>query len=338
MAKKKIIILGATGNVGSYLTLYALDFFNKDEYVVIASGRRKTDFWEKQGVQYYSVDLTKAEDFDVLPKENVYAVIHLAAEIPSYMKDYHPRKYIDSIVIGTTNVLEYCRKVRADRVLFSQTVFDVSLYPHEHILNPYDEPNFSYSGDHAVYVIAKNCAIEMMKHYYAEFGLKYFIFRFPTIYNYSPYHYYNPNGVKTLRPVYRMIDLAMKGEPIELWGDPNYSKDMVHVYDCSQMICKAVLANREHGIYNVGTGVPVTLQQQIEAIIKVFSPKDHPSQIVYLPEKPCGGGFLMDVQNAKEELGYEPKYDVVALFENYKEEMKIDRFKELRMPGGGING
>ena len=62
MERKKIIIFGATGNVGSYLTLYALNFFNKDEYEVIASGRRKTDFWTKQGVPYYSVDLTKAED------------------------------------------------------------------------------------------------------------------------------------------------------------------------------------------------------------------------------------------------------------------------------------
>lgn len=59
-------------------------------------------------------------------------------------------------------------------------------------------------------------------------------------------------------------------------------------------------------------------------------PKDHPSQIVYRPDKPVGGGFLMDVTNAKEELGYEPKYDVEALFRNYKEEMEVNRFKELR--------
>lgn len=39
----------------------------------------------------------------------------------------------------------------------------------------------------------------------------------------------------------------------------------------------------------------------------------------------------MDVENAKEELGYNPKYDVVALFENYKEEMGVNRFAELRM-------
>jgi UDP-glucose 4-epimerase len=198
-------------------------------------------------------------------------------------------------------------------------------------LKPNTPYNFSYAGDHAVYVITKNTAIELIKHYYAEYGLKYFIFRFPTIYNYSPYHYYHPNGIKTLRPVYRMIDLAMKGEPIELWGDPNYSKDMVYVDDCAQMICKAVLANRDNGWYNVGTGVPVTLQEQIETIIRVFSPEDHPSQIIYRPEKPCGGGFLMDVQNAKEELGYEPQYDCQRLFEAYKEEMKINRFAELRL-------
>jgi len=329
--KKKIIIFGATGNVGSYVWKYALDFFDPNQYEVIASGRRDTDFFAKQGYPYYSVDLSKPEDFEKLPQENVYAVIYLAAQIPSYMKGYAPEKYVQSNILGAFNVLEYCRKAHADRILFSTTVFDVSLAVKDGVALKPDTPfNFSYKGDHALYVITKNTAIEFLKHYYAEYGLKYFIFRFPTIYSYSPYHYYPPNGVKTLRPLYRMIDAAQKGEPIELWGDPNYSKDMVHVYDCAQMICKAALVDRETGFYNVGTGIPVTLQEQIETIIKVFSPKDHPSQIVYRPEKPCGGGFLMDIQNAKEELGYEPQYDCLRLFEDYREEMKINRFLELR--------
>lgn len=328
---KKIIIFGATGNVGSYVLKYAREYFDTKEYEVIASGRRKTDFFEKRGIPYYSVDLTKAEDFDVLPQEDVYAVIYLAAEIPSYMDDYQPDKYIKSNIIGAYNVLEYCRKTKADRVLFSTTVFDISLSAtNGAVLKPDMPHNFSYKGDHAVYVISKNTAIELIEHYHQEYGLKKFIFRFPTIYNYSPYHYYYPNGVKTLRPVYRMIEQAKKGEPIELWGNPEYSKDMVHVYDCAQMICKAVEVDREEGFYNVGTGKPVTLKEQIETIIKVFSPKDHPSEIIYCPEKPAGGGFLMDVQNAKEELGYEPQYDCLKLFEDYKKEMEINRFEELR--------
>lgn len=328
---KKIIIFGATGNVGAYVLEYAKKYFNPEEYEVIASGRRKTDFFEKMGIPYYAVDMTKTEQFAQLPQRDVYAVIDLAAVIPSYMKMYCPEKYIETNIVGFYNLLEYCRRVHADRILFSTTVFDISLFAgKETVLKPDMPYNFSYKGDHAVYVISKITALELLEHYYQEYGLKKFIFRFPTIYNYSPYHYYYPNGVKTLRPVYKMIRLAEKGEPIELWGDPAYAKDMVHVYDCAQMLCRAVETDRQEGFYNVGTGNPVTLREQIETIIDVFSPKEHPSVIVYRPDLKAGGGFLMDVENAKKELGYIPQYDCRRLFENFKEEMKTDRFRELR--------
>lgn len=78
---KKIVIFGATGNVGSYVLKYAREYFDPAEYEIIASGRRKTDFFTKRGIPYYSVDISRAEDFSVLPQEDVYAVIYLAAQI-----------------------------------------------------------------------------------------------------------------------------------------------------------------------------------------------------------------------------------------------------------------
>lgn len=329
---KKVIIFGSTGNVGSYVTKYASEFFEGKDYEVIASGRRNTNVFDQFGVQYIQVDMLDKEGFEKLPKYDVYAVILLAATIPSYMTEYDGESYLQTNIIGTYNVLEYCRKVKADRIIFSQTVFDISLYATENskaTLKADLPPHFSYKGDHAMYVISKNTALEMLKHYYAEYGLKYFVFRFPTIYEYSTFQFYYPNGVKTIRPLYKQINRAIKGEPIELWGDPEYAKDMVHVYDCAQMICKAVIVNRETGFYNVGTGVPVTLREQCQAIIDVFSPKENPSSIEYYPGT-SGGGFLMDISNAKEELGYEPVMDVHKLFEDYKKEAQIKRFKSLR--------
>jgi UDP-glucose 4-epimerase len=182
-----------------------------------------------------------------------------------------------------------------------------------------------------MYVISKNTALEFLEHYYQEFGIKKFIFRLPTIYNYSPYHYYYPNGIKTKRPIYQMIEKALKSEPIEIWGNPSYSKDMVHVNDFSQMLCKAIDVNLEKGFYNVGTGKPVTLEEQVRTIIDVFSPKSNPSPVLYCPEKPSTGGFLMDIENAKKELGYKPLYDCRKLLEDFREEMKIGRFKDLRL-------
>lgn len=328
--KKKVIIFGATGNVGSYLFKYATEYFDSEEYEIIASGRRKTDFFSKRGFQYYPVDLTIKEELDTLPTENVYAVMLLASEIPSYMDNYDARKYIDSIIVGGYNVLEYCRKNHVDRILYTQTVFDISLYPHV-ILAPDLKPNFSYTGDHAMYVISKNTMLEMMNHYWQEYGLKKFVFRLPTIYSYSPYPYYFPKGIKTKRPVYIMIEKALKSEPLEIYGDGSYAKDMVHVYDFSQELCKAIEANIDGGLYNIGTGIPVTIEEQIRTIVDVFSPKDNPSPIIYRKDKTCGGGFLMDISNAKQELGYEPQYNCRALFEDYKYEMSINRFAELRL-------
>lgn len=328
---KKIVIFGATGNVGSYLTLYAKSFFEDSDFKIVASGRRTTDVFDGIGVEYVQADITKQADFSNLPQNDVYAVMLLAAQIPSYMDKYDARKYLDSIVIGGYNVLEYARKVGADRILYTQTVFDVSLYPHDHIIDPYDKPNFSYKGDHAVYVIAKNSMLELIEHYHQEYGLRKFIFRLPTIYGYSPYPYYYPNGVKTKRPLYQMIERAIKGETLEIWGDPTYSKDMVHVYDFSQMLCRAVLVDRTSGYYNIGTGIPVTLEEQIRTIIEVFSPKDHPSKVVYRPDKKSGGGFLMDISNAIKELGYTPQYSCRDLFEDYKREMELNRFEQLRI-------
>lgn len=329
---KKIVIFGSTGNVGSYFTKYASEYFPKNEYQIIASGKReKADVFGKMGLEYISADISKPEDFNKLPQKDVYAVVLLAAVIPAYMDGYHPKDYLDSIIMGTYNVLEYCRNIGADRLLYSTSCFDVWEYPKNIVIKPDMPKNFSYTGDHAMYVISKNAATELIEHYHQQYGLKTFIFRFPTIYSYSPNHYIYPNGVKTLRPLYKLIYNAMEGKPLEIWGDPNYAKDMMYVDDMGQMFCKAIEVNNiTKGFYNCGTGIPVTLRQQMEAIKKVFCPADKQSEIVCLEDKVAGGGLLMDVQNAKDELGYEPKYDVVKLFEAFKAEMAVDRFAELR--------
>lgn len=329
--KKKIIIFGATGNTGSFLADYAFKYFDLSKYEIILSGLRQTSFFNKSGASYYSVNIIDSLDFDKLPTENIHAVILLSAVIPSYMNEYDPQRYIDSIIHGAYNVLEFCRKNRVDRIIYTQTVFDISLYPSDLVLKPDIARNFSYKGDHAMYVIAKNTAIEFINHYFYEYGLKRFIFRLPTIYSYSPYYFYFPNGIKTMRPIYQMINKAMRSDVIEIWGDPTYSKDMVYVDDFSQMICKSVEVNRNEGFYNVGTGVPISLSEQVQTIIDTFSPHEKPSKIVYMPERISGGGFLMDISNAKTELGYEPVFSCKDLFSSFKNEMLLNRFQELRI-------
>ena len=187
---KKIVILGATGNVGSYFTKYTKERYANGEYEIIAVGHRaKADIFGEMCVKYISMDISKEEDFEKLPKEDVYAVIDLAAVIPAYMDGYHPEKYLRSIIMGTYNVLEYCRKNNVEKLLYSTSCYDMWEYPAGTVVKPDMPRNYSYVGDHAVYVISKNTACELIEHYHQEYGLKTFIFRFPTVYSYSPTHY-----------------------------------------------------------------------------------------------------------------------------------------------------
>lgn len=328
---KKIIIFGATGKVGNYVVDYMRDFFKNGDFEIIASGRRVEDCSKILGVKYYPVDITEYSSFDKLPQKDIHAVISLAAQLPTKSDGQNTHIQLMTNTIGTGNILEYCKNVGADRFLFTQTVFDLGNNLNKNIvLKEGWTPNFSYTDDHAVYVIAKNAAIELMEHYYQKYGLKKFVFRLPTIYAYNAWPYMYKDGEKVMRPVYKLINKAINSEKIEIWGDPNYSKDMVHVYDFAQMLCKAILVDRNKGIYNVGTGKPITLEEQIRTIVDVFSPKDNPSIIGYRPDLKSGGGCKMDIRNSIEELGYIPRYFCRDIFENFKKEMALNRFYKIR--------
>lgn len=328
---KKVIIFGATGNTGAYLTKYCIENLNSQEYQVVAVGRKETDFFNKKGIEYYNVDIRYADQFNKLPQHDVFAVVNLAAILPAYMEGYNPGQYIDTNIVGAFNVLEYCKRTQVDRILYPQTEGDLSSYWGKEILIKPDFPRkFSYKGDHALYVITKNTAVDMIEHYHQSYGLKSFIFRCPTIYAYTPNQFFYVDGVKRVLAYRHLMNQAIAGEPIEMWGDPMKAKDIVYVKDFCQMMCKAITVNRVCGFYNVGTGTSVTLKEQIEGIIKVFSPADKKSVIIPCPDKPNSREFIMDISNAKEELSYKPQYYYLDYLKDFKKEMQINRFAELR--------
>src|SRR5699024_8841761 len=127
----------------------------------------------------------------------------------------------------------------------------------------------------------------------------------------------------------KLMEQAMKGEPIEMWGNPKLGKDIVYVKDFTQMVYKAIFANHDGGIYNVGTGKTVSLEDQVKGIVEVFSPEGHKSEIIPRPEKADSRAFVMDIEKAKKELGYEPQYNYIEYLKDFKREMELNRFAKL---------
>ncbi len=330
MEKKKVVIFGATGNTGVYVTDYLHSMMDSQEYEIVAIGHRKTNYFARYNIHYYSVDITDSSQFEQLPKDNIYAVVHLAAILPAAMKGYNPQEYIDVNITGTLNVLEYCRENNVDRIVFTKSVSDYYGYLKTTNFLKADMPtNLKYTGDHAIYAISKVTGVELIEHYHQQYGLKNFILRLPNIYLYSPEKYYYVNGEKTPISYKLMIDKAIAGETIELWGDPHKGRDIVYVKDFAQIIYKALISNLDGGEFNVGSGKLTNMEEQIHGMIDVFCPENKKSEIKYCPEKRDCVNYLMDIEKTKRLLGYEPQYDYLQYLEDYKKEMNSDRFNGL---------
>ncbi len=323
---KRIVIFGATGDTGKYLVDYFLNMPSFGDCELYAVGTKTTDWFSKRNVKYIQVDVSKKEMFTKLP-EDVYAVIDLAGVMPARMKGYDPQRYIDVNITGTLNILEYCRRSGADRILFAQSFGDIKDHAEENIvLHPDMQRKFSFHSDHTVYVMTKNFSVDLIRHYHEMYGLKSFIFRLPTIYLWSKIDEYYVDGQIRKIGYRKLIDQAINGETMEIWGDKSRKKDMVYVKDFCQMLYKAVFAEIDTGYYNVGTGIGTTLEDQINGMIEVFCPPDKKSKVIPRPDMPNAPQYIMDITSAVNDLGYSPKYDYISMLKDMKLEMELNRF------------
>ena len=319
---RKIIVFGASGDTGTYFVKYFKENFTGRDFELIASGSRELERFSKLGVRYIQLDITKKEEFNKLPSD-VYAVVDLAGAMPARMEGYDPYKYIDVNIIGNLNILEFCRKNKVDRILFAQSFGDIKDYAEKKILlKPNMTRNFSFITDHTIYVMTKNFAVDMIENYHQMYGLKRFIFRLPTIYLWSPIDSYYVDGRKRKIGYRILIDKAISGEPIEIWGDSSRKKDMVYVKDFCQMLFKALFVDLEKGYYNVGTGVGTSLLEQINGIVDVFGKYGNKSKITFRPDMPNAPQYIMDIEPAVKELGYIPQYDYLHMLIDFKKEME----------------
>lgn len=323
-----IILFGATGAIGAYT---ATDLKSKG-HDVIAVGKRKNDndFFRDNGMQYISLDISKKEDFSLLPKNKIDIVVHLAGAMPANMASCNPYNYVNSIVIGTLNILEYMRENSIKKIIFSHSISDVlHLFGSTIPIMDDNYKKFPLIGDHSVYSICKNTAVNLIEHYFHQYKIKRFILRLPTIYLYHPNVYYYVDGNKRMLGYMSLILNALKGKDIEIWGNSQNIKEMVYIKDLTQLICCCVDSHLDGGIYNAGSGFAIPFEEQVKIIANTFNSINKKSEIIYLPNKPSSPQFVLDINKARKELGYNPVYDCQALYKAFKETMEIEPFHKL---------
>jgi UDP-glucose 4-epimerase len=322
--KKNILVFGAAGFMGTYL----INELMKQDYQITASDISQfgEEYYKSKGIPYIHVDITNENDFKRLKSESYDVVIHLAATQPANVsvQNYDPKDYINVNVNGTLNILEFCRKNLVKKIIYAsshrntQGLWDTIGKP----IKEDDGRSIKYSGQYSMFSISESAAQDCVLHYQEEYGLKAIIFRLPPVYGYGPHTeiFFNGKPIKTGFQIFK--ENAMACKPLEVWGDGTVGRDIIYVKDVISAFEKAITNERAHGLYNITSGRRITLNEEAEAIAKVFWGDDSKPQVIKRPEKQNHiESFVYDISRAKRELDWAPQYSFEdMLYDFVKEE------------------
>ncbi|WP_298615813.1 NAD(P)-dependent oxidoreductase [uncultured Odoribacter sp.] len=331
-----IIIIGAS----SFIGVHTVTEFLKNNSSVLVTGRNNKfkNYYDTLGVKYVNLDITNKNDFEKLPSEGVEGVILLAGLLPANAPvnldvDENADDYFKINVLGTINVLEYCRKHTIKRVISTSSYADVyNSWSGERAVTEDEPRGFIYKGDHAVYVISKNAANDVLEYYNQQHGMKNAVFRFPPVYGVGPHGSLFINGKYLKSGLQIFIEKAQKAEDITVFGSKDLSRDVAYVKDVAHAFYLAITNPNTYGLYNMTSGKGVTLQEQAEIIADVFAPRDgRKSKILYNPDiKNNTPSYLFSMEKAKKDFNYVPAYsDFRKMMEDFKKDMDDNLYRDL---------
>jgi len=296
--KKRILITGAAGFIGSNLTnsllrrgnvqVIGLDNFD-DFYSREQKEKNMSSFISNKDFTFIEGDIRNMDDLLTLSEIDV--IVHLAAKAGVRPSILNPILYQDVNVSGTQNLLEFARQRNIKQFVFgsSSSVYGIN----ENV--PWNEeeklmPISPYAST--------KLSCEMLGHVYSHlYGIRFVALRFFTV--------YGPAQRPDLA-IHKFFNSISNGQKIPVFGDGSTSRDYTFVEDTIQGIEAAIDYDQsDFEIINLGNHQTVTLSELIRAIEKISGKQ---AIIDRQPEQPGDvPQTYANISKAQKLLYYHPK-------------------------------
>lgn len=224
---------------------------------------------------------------------DVEVVFHLAASVGNLRSLEYPIDDAEINVLGTLRVLDVARKYKVRKIVFSSSaaVFgELKTLPirEDHPVEPTSP-----------YGVSKLAAEKLCLVYSALYApLECICLRYFNVYGINQRYDAYGNVIPIF--AYRIL----RGMPITVFGDGEQTRDFVNVQDVVQANIKAALVYGVSGVFNIGSGSRITINQLVELMRNASG---MPIRVQYaLPRKGDVRHSLADISAASRTFGYMP--------------------------------
>lgn len=266
LKNKSILITGATGTIGSYISDMILRYnqIHNGRINIYLAGRNieklkaKYEFWNDSYLDFVSYDITSEIKFEI---KKIDYIIHAAGNAHPLAFNGDPVGTIIGNIKGTYNLLEYGKMHKLKRLLY---VSSGEVYGQGNLL--LDEFDEEYSGyidtlsPRSCYPASKRAAENLCASYTKQYGMETVIVR--------PCHTYGPGITSTdSRANVQFIRNVLNGEDIVMRSAGTQMRSYNYIGDCASAII-TVLINGESGqAYNIANpDVRITIAQLAKMI------------------------------------------------------------------------
>tara|TARA_B110000027_G_scaffold125311_1_gene142607 strand:- start:723 stop:1676 length:954 start_codon:yes stop_codon:yes gene_type:complete len=266
----KIYIAGHLGMVGSacWRALEAKGYRN-----IIGKTSKELDLRDQKAV----------EEFIIFEKP--VAIIDAAAKVGGILANKtYPYEFLMDNMLIQNNLIRSAHENNISKFIF---LGSSCIYPkfapqplkEEYLLTDSLEPTNEW------YAIAKISGIKLIEALRKEYARDY-ISLMPTNL-YGPHDNFDLKSSHVLPAMIRKFHEAKENRhsPVELWGTGTPRREFLHVDDLAQAVLFALENTLEDHLYNVGTGVDLTIKALAELIQSTIS---HKGYIVWDSDKPDG--------------------------------------------------
>lgn len=300
---EKILVTGSSGFIGMNICrnllrdgyiIYGIDNMNNYYDLALKEARLKL-LSEYENFTFKNIDISDLKKVNLLFKEfKPFKVVNLAAQAGVRYSLQNPHAYIQSNIVGFTNIIEACRVHKVSGLIYasSSSVYGGNQKKSFSINDRVDRPM-------SIYAVSKRSNELIAYTYNHLYGLKTTGLRFFTV--------YGPWGRPDMA-MYIFADKLIRGERISVFNYGKMQRDFTYIDDIVNGIRSSIENNYSCELFNLGNNHCENITDVVGYIEQELGKK---AEIDFMDIQPGDiERTFANIDHAKHKLNYNPEVSI----------------------------